>query len=92
LKTILQIRTRPEDGLADQARWGVNAKIYPVSRGERRKDLLRFTGRKATDFGQDEQDLQDGDVKVETIDLGAGQTDYDALLEAIFRADSIQVW
>jgi hypothetical protein len=35
---------------------------------------------------------QDSEFKVEVADLTAPEPDYGALVEAIFRADSIAVW
>jgi hypothetical protein len=35
---------------------------------------------------------RDSELKVEVADLTASQPDYDALIEAVFRADSIAVW
>ncbi len=58
MKTILQIRTRSPDELADLAA-GVR---------------------------------DGGDVHVETIDFTISDPDYSATLDAIFGADSIQVW
>jgi hypothetical protein len=58
MKTILQIRTRPNDELADQA--------------------AKFPEPK--------------EFRMEIMDLTGDGPDYDALLEAIFRADHIQVW
>ena len=58
MKTILQILTRPQDPLPEQA---------------------RLTA-------------EPGDYCFEIIDLTKGEPDYDALLEAVFCADRIQVW
>jgi hypothetical protein len=39
-----------------------------------------------------EAQRQDPELKVEVVDLAAAQPDYAALVEALFRADSIAVW
>jgi hypothetical protein len=39
-----------------------------------------------------EAQQQDPDLKVEVADLTVPRPDYDALVEAIFQADSVAVW
>ncbi len=39
-----------------------------------------------------EAQRQDPELKVEVVDLTPAQPDYDALVDAIFRAESIAVW
>jgi len=57
------------------------------------KTILQIRTRLNDEIAAQATNLQEpGKFRVEIVDLTGGDPDYDALLEAIFRADHIQVW